>query len=328
MALFQVIYRKRVHHLSQQPKNNHDTEKNSSLAAILGLALTASSASSAILVYEGFDYGPAADETRAGNALLDGQPDGVSDGVNAIGLSGVWADSTAVTATSDLYMANGSLAFGDLATSGNHFRSDTNNNNDIMSRTISATLAGTNSELWFSFTANKLQNDFSAAEGGIVIGNTTVGNARIFENDGSSGLQGFGVAPTTTGDNWTAYGWNGTTQVAGANAFSVPTNGSETNLLVGQIEFDAGTGGLDIFTLSYYVLNGGSVIGGSLTEITSLEVDVTQSTLDTLNLTRQVNTAYDEIRIGESLNDVVLVPEPSAALLGALGALLLFRRRR
>jgi len=235
--------------LSQQPKNNHDTEKNSSLAAILGLALTASSASSAILVYEGFDYGPAADETRAGNALLDGQPDGVSDGVNAIGLSGVWADSTAVTATSDLYMANGSLAFGDLATSGNHVRSDTNNNNDIMSRTISATLAGTNSELWFSFTANKLQNDFSAAEGGIVIGNTTVGNARIFENDGSSGLQGFGVAPTTTGDNWTAYGWNGTTQVAGANAFSVPTNGSETNLLVALIFYSAAlsTGkGLDV----------------------------------------------------------------------------------
>lgn len=38
---------------------------------------------------------------------------------------------------------------------------------------------------------------------------------------------------------------------------------------------------------------------------------------------------YDEIRIGESLDDVVVpIPEPTTALLGGLGTLLLLRRRR
>ena len=46
--------------------------------------------------------------------------------------------------------------------------------------------------------------------------------------------------------------------------------------------------------------------GGALSQICStLEVNVDQTTLDTLNLTRQVNTAYDEIRIGLTLNDVL-----------------------
>lgn len=38
--------------------------------------------------------------------------------------------------------------------------------------------------------------------------------------------------------------------------------------------------------------------------------------------------AWDEVRWGDSFNDVTLVPEPSAALLGALGLLGLLRRRR
>ena len=304
-----------------------NTLKNSVfLSTLAGFAL-ATSAHGALLVYEGFDYG-AADTSRAGADLLHGQPDGVGGDGNATGLSGTWADSTNVQNT-DLFMYSGSLGFGDLATSGNSVRSDTNNNNDIMSRGITSTLDGSG-ELWFSFTANKLQNNFSAAEGGIAITNQTVGNPRIFENDGTDGLQGFGIAPTTDGNNWTAHGWNGSSIVTGAESFGVATNGSETNLLVGQIEFGAGTGGLDVFNLSYMDLMGGSTLaGGTLTAITSIEVDVDESTLDTLNLTRQVNTAYDEIRIGESFDDVVVaIPEPSIAILGSFGLLALLRRRR
>jgi len=37
---------------------------------------------------------------------------------------------------------------------------------------------------------------------------------------------------------------------------------------------------------------------------------------------------YDEIRFGATFADVSPVPEPSAALLGALGVLALLRRRR
>lgn len=294
-------------------------------AALAGLGL-ATSSHGALLVYEGFDYG-AADTARAGADLLHGQPDGVGGDGNATGLSGTWVDSAGPGASTDLFMYSGSLGFGDLATSGNSVRSDTNSNNDIMSRSITSTLDGSG-ELWFSFTANKLQNNFSAAEGGIAITNQTVGNSRIFENTGAGGLQGFAIAPTTAGNDWTAYGWNGSSIVTGGANLGVATDGSQTVLLVGQIEYGAGTGGLDVFSFYNYSLNAGSVVGGTLNLITDIEVDVDESLLDTLNLTRQVNTAYDEIRIGESLQDVVFVPEPAAALLGSLGLLMLLRRRR
>jgi MYXO-CTERM domain-containing protein len=139
-------------------------------------------------------------------------------------------------------------------------------------------------------------------------------------------LQGFGIAPTTAGNNWTAYGWNGSSQVVGGANLTVATDGSETNLLVGKVEFDAGGGGEDIYTLYQYQLNAGSIAGGTLNEITSILVDVNQSTLDTLSLTRQVNTAYDEIRIGTTLNDVIPVPEPGSLALLGLGGLLMLRR--
>jgi len=64
------------------------------------------------------------------------------------------------------------------------------------------------------------------------------------------------------------------------------------------------------------VLNAGSVVGGSLNTFGSIEVNVTEADLNTLSLTRQVNTAYDEIRIGTTLSDVVTaVPEPSSTAL-------------
>ena len=76
-------------------------------------------------------------------------------------------------------------------------------------------------------------------------------------------------------------------------------------------------------------MNAGSVVGGTLNPIASpIEVDVEQSLLDTVNLTRQVNLNYDELRIGSSLDDVLAIPEPSAALLLGFGALGLLRRWR
>ena len=281
-------------------------------AAAMALgALTVGSGHAALLVYEGFQYETAGAD-RSGSDLLHGQPDGSGGDVDADGLGGTWQDSTAVTATSDMFVAAGSLLFGDLAAAGNHVRGDTNLNNDLFSRPITVSLSSGN-ELWFSVLANKLQNNFSAAEGGLVIGNQAVNNPRILLDDGAGGLQGFGVAPTTDGNNWTPYAWDGSSQSAGDAALTVPTNGSEVHLLVGQISFDTGDGGTDRYTLYDYQLDGGSVVGGTLNAIAStIEIDVDQSALDTLSLTRQVNTAYDEIRIGTSLEDVLGIESPAA----------------
>jgi hypothetical protein len=302
--------------------------KNNAHPMIATAALVVSLAGAAdasLLVYEGFQYETGA-ATRAGADLLDGQADDApATDTLATGLGGTWTDTLSPNAVGNLFIGENSLAFGDLATSGNHVRSDTNSNNDNYTRSITAGL-NSGSELWFSVLANKLQNNFSAAEGGLVIGNQQVNNTRVLLDTGTTGLQGFGIAPTTAGNNWTAYGWNGSSQVVGGANLTVATDGSETNLLVGKVEFDAGGGGEDIYTLYQYQLNAGSIAGGTLNEITSILVDVNQSTLDTLSLTRQVNTAYDEIRIGTTLNDVIPVPEPGSLALLGLGGLLMLRR--
>ncbi len=310
--------------------------KNTYLTSLSLLAFVSSviTAPGAILVYEGFNYGTAS-ATRDGADLLDGQADGSGGDVDATGLGGAWVDSAGPSSSSNLFLSTGSLSFGGLATSGNHVRSDTNSNNDLFSRSITATMP-TSGQLWLGFLGNKLQNDFSAAEGGITVGNQAVNNTRVLLDTGSTGMNGFGIAPTTAGNDWTAYAWNGTTQVDVGATLGVAANGSETNLLIAKLSFGTGAGGLDEFGFYYYDLtkSGGSVISGesNLTQVGStLDVDFDQAAFDTLSLTRQVNTAYDEIRIGTELDDALgltVVPEPSSAILGAIGALLLLRRRR
>ena len=183
--------------------------------AVAGFAVATPSGNSASLVYEGFQYAYPA--TSDG---LHGQPDdaGVSD-TDAIGLSGSWQDQTTIS-TGNMFLKAGSLTFGDLPTSGNHVGSNTNQNNDIFVRPVTSSLSG-GSELWFSILAEKLQNNFSAAEGGFVIGNQAVSNSRILLDTGATGLAGFGVAPTTAGNNWTPYAWDGSSQSVGDAALTV-----------------------------------------------------------------------------------------------------------
>ena len=297
-------------------------------AAIFSFAY---SLQAALLVYEGFNYGTAGAD-RSGSDLLHGQPDGSGGDVDATGLSGTWQDSSGPGTSTDLFMASGSLSFGDLKTTGNHVRSDTNNNNDLFSRAITADLSSGNS-LWFSVLADKLQNNFSAAEGGLVIGNQAVNNSRVLEDTGSTGLAGFGVAPTTTGNNWMAYAWDSTSQFTGGTPYVVPVDGSKTNLLVGKISWNTGTGGKDEYTLYYYddtMLIQVVDDPAKLIQIGStLEVDVDETLLDTLSLTRQVNTAWDEIRIADKRKNVLGIPEPSTIILTGLGLFgFCFRRRK
>ena len=294
--------------------------------AMASLAFTATSANAELIVYEGFQY-------SAVNDSLHGQPDdpGVTD-IDATGLTGTWADATGTT-SANMFLKSGSLSFGDLPTAGNHVGFNSNKNNDTFNRALTAgaqtSISGA-SEIWFSVLAEKLQNNYSAAEGGFVLANQVVGNPRILLNDGTDGLAGFGVAPTTAGNNWTPYAWDGSTQSVGDAVLNVGVGTGDIRLLVGDISFDTGAGGADQYTLYHYTLNGGSVVGGTLNQIAStLEVNVTQGDLDVVNLTRQVNNNYDELRVGTTLNDVLGIPEPSTFALAAVGLLCLigFGRR-
>lgn len=316
--------------------------------AMATLAFTAISANAVTIVYEGFQYNDAATGTDPGSwpggTTFDllGEPDGLGTpaDVDATGLAGTWANPTAGD-NDNMFKKSGSLVFGDLPTAGNHIGFRSNLDNDRYNRALTAgaqsSISGAG-EIWFSILAEKLQNNFSAAEGGFVLANQLVGNPRILLNDGTDGLAGFGVAPTTSGNNWTPYAWDGSSQSVGDAALTVGVGNGDVHLLVGQISFDTGAGGADQYTLYDYQLNAGSIIGGTLNPIAStIEVSVNQGDLDVVNLTRQVNLNYDELRIGTSL-DAVLgieaeaapIPEPSAFALAALGlsGLAWFGRRR
>lgn len=302
------------------------------LTSLSAFTLLASSASANLLVYEGFDYTPAfTDPTAGGNAVGDSAPEILhgKGGTTEVGLSGTWTND--LLNGQNMYLAEGSLSFGDLQTSGNRVRFNSNLNNDINHRGITPSLSGTSTgELWFSFLGNKLtQTGHGAEREGIAITNQAVDSAQI-NSVSPAGLHGFGVG---WNGGWRAYGWNGTAATESTGSFAVPRDGTETNLLVGSIAYGAGTGGADVFNLYHYdrAFAGGTVTAdmANLVSIDSIEVDADESLLDTLNVTRQVNTAFDEIRVGESLGDVVTaVPEASTfALIGLSGVLLLRRRR-
>jgi len=310
----------------------NSSHRNKALATLAAVALanvllSDRSSEAQLIVYEGFQYEAVGDS-------LHGQPNdpGGTD-TDAVGLSGTWADATG--ATNNMFLKSGSLSFGDLPTTGNHVGFENNSNNDRFHRALNSgatTSISSSGKIYFSVLFEKLQNNFNAGEGGFALGNQVVGSPRIFQNDGTDGLEGFGFGPTTDGNDLKPYAWDGSSILVGDNEISVPpangssnTSGSnfgDVRLLVGEISFDTGTGGADEYTLYDYQLNAGSIDGGTLDQIAStLEVDVDQSMLDTVNLTRQVNLNYDELRIGTTLDSVLgvqVVPEPTSIALWSL----------
>lgn len=302
------------------------------------LALPFGSSQAALLVYEGFQYG------NPGNSL-DAQPNFVSgDGdLDATGLENTWDNTTSNPA--EMSLKAGSLTFSNLPTSGNHIGGQSNLNNDTYHRDFSPSVVSTistigtaNQSIFFSFLFEKLQNNNGADHEGLAIMNGIVPSPRWDNgNPGAIGRHGFAVA-AVAGSNLQAVAYDGTagTRVVSSNTLPVSVvNGSSNtstsnvavNLIVGEISFNTGTGGADVFRL-YSATDDGSLSAADLTLIDTIEANVDESLLSTLNLTRQVNVNYDEIRIGTDLNSVIGIPEPSSIGLIALGGLCLLRRRR
>jgi hypothetical protein len=101
---------------------------------------------------------------------------------------------------------------------------------------------------------------------------------------------------------------------ANGNSNTSGSNLGDVRLIVGQISFDTGADGADRYTLYDYQLSGGSIADGGLGDpiSTTLEIDVDQGSLDILNLTRQVNLNWDEVRIGTTLESVLGVAPGSS----------------
>lgn len=305
------------------------------ISAFLVVTVVGGSSLAELIVYEGFGYSPSfanvAEWDVPDNLLgpgktyadyiLAGEPvhqDGTDPDVDATGLAGTW-DEVGISDNDNMFLKTGSMSFGDLATSGNRIGFKDNLDWDINNRALSSeaqSALGNAGGIWFSILTEKFDNRWSSAEGGLVLANQVVPDRRICEigvTTAVGGTVGFGIAPTTAGNDWTAYAWDGTTAYVGDDSLVVAVNsttGNDVHLLVGHVSFDTGSGGADQYVLYEYQLNGGSVVDGTLSQICStVEVDLDQSTLDVLNVTRQMYTDYDEFRLGTSLADVLGLEE-------------------
>ncbi|WP_233246151.1 hypothetical protein [Coraliomargarita sinensis] len=70
-----------------------------------------------------------------------------------------------------------------------------------------------------------------------------------------------------------------------------------------------------MFSLYNYQLNAGSVVGSSLDQIgSSVTAEIDETALDLINLNRQRYFEADEIRIGQSLDDVVIARPRASSL--------------
>ncbi len=306
---------------------NNDPEKDPYEFAIEATVEEMPEISPNLIVYEGFNYFPASetedpgsDQGTGSNIILTGNPDGDPNDIDAIGLRGTW--SNADNSSDNMYLVEGSLEFGNLPTSGNHIRYRDNGNQDRFHRELTEEAAdaiANADEIWISFLANRLLNNWSNGREGVAIANGVLNDPK-FDAVNASGRHGFGVAATDGGTGWRAWGWDGEEGVESTGSFTVPVNGSEVNLLIGHISFDSGENGKDVFTLYHYNRDfaEGTITADmeNLVEFASIEVDVDQSLINRLNVTRQVNTAYDEIRIGTTLDSVLgLVEPPSGTLM-------------
>ena len=282
------------------------------------LLLSAGMSHAALIIYE-----PFADS----NATLVGNTPGT-------GLTGTYTSNGG--SPSAFAVSGSSLSYGSQPATGGSATfvapSDTSASN--VSNAISTLTSGLGSlagnglltdgaVLWFS-VMQRTTNDTAHDGFALALGTDPLTTNTNFT---AAAAQGIGFAISNTGNLTARVSTAASTHANGTNInrFSL----AATILVVGRITWGAAGDTVDLY-LPDTSMNLGA-IQSSATGI------IDQSAFDTLSFhtrwqgstTAGANTdvGLDEIRFGSTLGDV-LIPEPSAALLGGLGLLALFRRRR
>jgi hypothetical protein len=272
------------------------------------LAAFATSANGAALIYEPF-----------------AQATGTLNGATAstTGLTGTWtSNSTGVIQAESLSYGNlghsGNQATIDQGTSGNQSA-----NVSTSSALADANLLQSGATLWFSTMFSSSAGNSSNEHSGFGLGS---GNFGTTYNGVTQ--DGDGVGFYKQGTSIKAAFWldGGRQETISGSAQTITFGASE--FLVGKITWSDGTGANEHSITLYNPSTSdlGTLGTGFTTTISAATFDQTaMSTIGWGDKDSGGTQTYDEIRFGA---DYALVPEPSAALLGALGGLALLRRRR
>jgi hypothetical protein len=262
------------------------------LMAIFGVLVWIGTAQAALLVYEGFEY-----ETTDGN-VPDGlwlEPDGNSTGLTGgTGLSGEWWASYPTQGDANFNIEDGAPVWGALQTSSNWINRDATADTEELSRPISATLpSGTGNEMWFSLLFK-----------GGATATFNIGASTSKDDFDTTMLNGPGFGFVNDGSGLAAAAWADGTLVAPTKSAYISFANGTVAFLVGKVEFGAGLGGTDLYTL-YSV--GEDLLLENATVIGTVEVSADESLIDTVSFNTNRGPGFDEIRIGESYADVVAV---------------------
>lgn len=285
------------------------TPRTKSLLALLAVsAFSSISVNAATIIYEPFSQ-------AAGD--LSGKAGGT-------GLSGNW---TASGNTVDIVKPP-TLTYGDLENTGGQVNLP--NSAGIYASVATTTalssagLLNDGATLWFSYVFQKTANGGSNEQSGFAFGTDRVNPAFNGLNMQGSGY-GFGVftnVSSVVASSWTAGARTGGGGV-GLQALSTPT------LVIGKIVWGVGVANetLTLYTRALDNIATEPTTGGGVRTVAGFD----QTALDTISFGQRNSGGthtYDEIRFGATYADIAPIPEPSAALMGGIGMLLILRRRR
>ena len=288
------------------------------------------SAQSALLVQESFDYSV--------DATIDGQNGGT-------GFSGAWSGTN--TAGGNSYTVENGMSFPGLTTVGGSAGRDARDGRHVINRTLSgaaqSALTGDNTTVYFSILMDPRSSSISGnapfennTRGTFVFGSSALSDASgatpgIF-GAASSGIgvafngSNGGTVNNTTFENSNIVG----VSYAGTTGATITGGtgplGDVISMIVGEITWSP-NGSDDVINL-YNVTDPNAGLPGAA--FATINVDLDQSTFNTISYAEGQASQIDEIFFGESLADVGVsaIPEPSSALLLGLSGLALLRRRR
>jgi hypothetical protein len=251
---------------------------------------------------------------------------GLSGKAGGTGLSGNWS-----TNNTNNIISPTTIGYGDLSNAGGELQMTASGGTDAFVSTSSALfdagLLADGATLWFSFMHEKTGvGGNTNSKGGFAFGTDRIDGAFNGTNMTNSGN---GLGLQLLGSNVSAASWAGGGNFNSTGALG--TLAADTSyFFVGRIEWGATAGDVETITLYNPSTSSLGTLGAAISTTTMAGVD--QTLFDTISMTTRDAAEgivkYDEIRFGSSYAFVSPIPEPSAALLGAIGFIALLRRRR
>ena len=276
------------------------------------------SAPAALWIYEPFNYSTGVLAGNSGATGLDTTTGWFSSGSNQQRVTSSGLSFTGLSTT-------GNMAERTSASGGAH-------SGITLTSAAQTALTQSGTSIYFTFLVRTDRFSTNHENLTLAFGTDSLDTTTGADNGNQSSISGIGngfgfsIDSANPGNSFDFHGYQsvgGTDSISGSFFDSGTT--SAVYLVAGQIDWVAtGNDTLSLFNITDVTATSAPAA------FATMSADFDQTTFDTISFESRQIAVIDEIRFGTSWADVGLsiVPEPSAALLGSLGAFLLLRRRK